>query len=99
MVGNAPASVMLLQTATGAVMCALLGTLFVIRPKGVQRWFQARHNESNFFKHCPFSTFIFKPWYPTYLRLMGAWIWIFALVFGYALWALIRQQAAISVKW
>jgi hypothetical protein len=51
----------------------------------------ATRNQSKFLDRIPFSNLIFKPWYPTYLRIMGVWIWMFALVFGYAFLTPIHQ--------
>ena len=71
-----------------AALLTLLGAICVFKPGVVQGWFQARYHQSGkFAQNLPFSTLIFRPWYRTYLRLWGAWAWVFALIFGYAAFA------------
>jgi hypothetical protein len=71
--------------AVACVFLALVGAVCIFKPENMQAWFQRRHNRSNkFVQNYPFAKLIFKPWYPTYLRFMGVWAWMFALFFAYA---------------
>jgi len=75
------------------VFLALVGALCIFKPESMQAWFQKRHSRSNkFVQNYPFAKLIFKPWYPTYLRFMGVWAWMFALFFAYAAFSTLGRR-------
>jgi hypothetical protein len=78
---------MVSATVVGAIFAATIGSFCLLKPVSVQHWFQRQHNRSNkFVQNLPFSKLIFKPWYPTYLRFMGVFVWMFAVFFGYVVY-------------
>jgi hypothetical protein len=67
-----------------AIFLAFVGSFCLLKPLSVQRWVQRQYDKSNrFVQNWPFSKLIFKPWYPTYLRLMGVITLVFAVLLGY----------------
>jgi hypothetical protein len=59
----------------------------------MQAWFQKRHQSSNkFVQNYPLAKLIFKPWYPTYLRFMGVWAWMFAFFFAYTVFRILARR-------
>jgi hypothetical protein len=81
------------SAAIAGVFLALVGALYIFKPESMQAWFQKRRNRSNkFVQNYPFAKLIFKPWYPTYLRFMGVWAWMFALFFAYAVFRTLARR-------
>jgi hypothetical protein len=80
---------LMIPAITAAAIClAFVGAFCIFKPERMQAWLQRRHNRSNkFVQNYPFAKLIFKPWYPTYLRFMGVWAWMFALFFAYAVFS------------
>ena len=80
-------------TVTAAVFLVFVGAFCVFKPTSIQAWLQRRHNKSNkFVQNYPLAKLIFKPWYPTYLRVMGVWAWMFALIFAYAAFSTLTRR-------
>jgi hypothetical protein len=80
-------------TAATAVFLALVGTICVFQPKRMQEWIQKQYHGSNrSIRRYTFSNLIFKTWYPTYLRVMGVWAWLLALVFAYGVYVSVTGQ-------
>ena len=61
--------------------CAVCGWLCLFRTSTVVGWLRANHARSRLVRAYPFSSLVLKPWYPTYLRCMGALIWLFGAAF------------------
>jgi hypothetical protein len=80
-------------TVIAAVFLAFVGTICIFKPVRMQAWILRQHRASNkSIRRYPFSNLIFKPWYPTYLRVMGVWAWLFALVFAYAVYMSVTRR-------
>ena len=65
----------------GFVVC---GWLCLCRTNMLVTW--ARRNyakSSKFVQAYPFSNMVMKPWYPTYIRGAGIFIWLWALAIVY----------------
>lgn len=57
---------------------AVLGWSCVFRTDAMVEWARKRYQRSSkFVQHYPFSNIVLKPWYPTYLRSMGLFVWFF----------------------
>jgi hypothetical protein len=56
---------------------ATVGTLCLIRPREIVNREQRLYQKSKFFRLNPF---LFRPWYPSYLRAMGIVAWAFVLL-------------------
>ena len=67
-----------------AFLVVLLGSggLLVIAPEKVVSWLRQQSQGSKILQLNPFLS---RSWYPTYLRMMGLFVWIFALVIVLAL--------------
>jgi hypothetical protein len=66
------------EIAAGALMaivCAFFGWLLLFKTESVVTWARGVYVKSRF--HGPFAGVVQKNWYPTYLRCMGAVIWLF----------------------
>jgi hypothetical protein len=91
--GAAMEHLMIPATMAAAVFLALVGSFCIFKPERMQAWCQRQHNSSNkFFQNYPFAKLIFKPWYPTYLRFMGVWAWMFALFLAYAVFSTLARR-------
>jgi hypothetical protein len=67
----------ILVLATVLLSLASVGTFCIFRPHKMVDWGQELSRRSGFFRMNPF---LFKPWYSTYLRAMGVFVWLFVLV-------------------
>jgi hypothetical protein len=47
-------------------------------------WGQKNYEKSKFVQSYPFSNMVLKPWYPTYIRCAGVFIWLWDLAIIYA---------------
>jgi hypothetical protein len=56
---------------------ATVGTLCLMKPRQIVNWEQKLYQRSTFFRLNPF---LFRPWYPNYLRAMGIVAWGFVLL-------------------
>ena len=84
---------MIPATAAAAVVLAFVGAFCIFRPERIQGWLQRRHNRgSRFVQNYPLARLVFKPWYPTYLRFMGVWAWMFALFFAYVVFSTLTRR-------
>ncbi len=83
---------MIPATAAAAVFLTLVGAFFVFKPKTAQAWFQRRYTNNKFARRYLFARMIFKPWYPTYLKVMGVWVWMFALFFAYVVLSALARR-------
>ena len=66
----------------------IFGWLCMSRPHLLLKWSQQNYANSKLIRGWPFSNLIFKSWYPTYLRVAGAVLWICALGVLYLLYLL-----------
>jgi hypothetical protein len=74
-----PTLQLLLLVAT-IVFTAAAGTLCVFWPERVAAYERKKYHRSNkFIQKWPFFDMVLLPWYPTYLRCMGVFLWLFAL--------------------
>jgi hypothetical protein len=59
------------------VALAALGWICLFRTDVMAEWARRQHQRrSKFVQDYPFSNIVLKPWYPTYLRSMGVFIWL-----------------------
>ncbi len=80
-------------TAAAIILLVVVGSFCIFKPAAVQNWLQKQHNSSNTFaQNLPFQKVIFKKWYPAYLRFMGVFSWIFALIFAYAVYLTLTKR-------
>jgi hypothetical protein len=56
----------------------IFGFLCIFKTKMVVEWGRRSYDKSGFLS--PFASLVAKPWYPTYIRCMGAFIWLWAMV-------------------
>ena len=66
----------------------VLGSLCVFRPLVVAQFAQRTYPRNRLPRAWPFSNFsnvVLKPWYLTYLRCMGVFMWVFAALLILAL--------------
>ena len=68
-------------TFVAAMRCVLCGWFCLFRTETIAGWLRANCNKRRLVRAYPFSSLVLKPWYPTYLRCMGVFIWLFAVVF------------------
>jgi hypothetical protein len=54
------------------------GALCIFKTKMVVGWGQKGYKKGGFLY--PFASMVAKPWYPTYIRCMGVFIWLWALM-------------------
>jgi len=69
----------------GAIALALIsvgfyicGALCIFKTKMVVEWGRKSYNKRGFLY--PFASMVAKPWYPTYIRCMGVFISLWALM-------------------
>jgi hypothetical protein len=58
---------------------AVCGWLCVFRTNMLVTWGRKNYEKSKFVQAYPFSNMVLKPWYPTYIRCAGVFIWLWAL--------------------
>jgi hypothetical protein len=61
----------ILVLATVLLTLASVGSFCVFKPHKIVNWGQKLSRQSGFFRMNPF---LFKPWYPSYLRVMGLFV-------------------------
>jgi hypothetical protein len=61
--------------------CAFCGWLCLFRTSAVVGWLRANYARSRLVRAYPFSGLVLRPWYSTYLRCMGIFIWLFGVAF------------------
>ena len=73
-----PASkvVLLVVLSLGFYAC---GALCIFKTKMLVGWAQKNYSKSKFVQAYPFSGMVMKPWYPTYIRGAGIFIFLWAL--------------------
>lgn len=73
--------------ATLGIVSALgvLGAMCLFRPGVLVDLSQRNYERRKMTRAWPFSNLVLKPWYPTYLRFMGLFVWAFDLLFIYAI--------------
>jgi hypothetical protein len=47
------------------------------------QWARSSYNKSKFMQAYLFSSMVMRPWYPTYIRAAGIFIWLWALALDY----------------
>ena len=62
---------------------AVCGWLCVFRTNMLVMWGRKNYAKSKFVQAYPFSSMVMKPGYPTYIRCMGIFIWLWALAMIY----------------
>jgi len=63
------------------VALAIVGWTCVFRTVVVVEWARRRHHKSGrLVQAYPFSNIVLKPWYPTYLRSIGIFVWLVDLL-------------------
>ena len=63
------------------VAFVVLGVLCVARPDKVADYCRRRHlRNSPFMQKWPFARMVMDPWIPTYLRFMGVFVLVFAVM-------------------
>jgi hypothetical protein len=66
-----------LVSIVAIVALAALGWKCIFRTDDMVEWARRRYKQSSkFVQGYPFSNIVLKPWYPTYLRSMGIFIWL-----------------------
>src|SRR5208282_6365678 len=70
----------LVIASLGFVAC---GYLCVFRTDMVVGWGRKNYEKSKLVQAYPFSNIVLKPWYPTYIRCAGIFIWLWALAVIY----------------
>ena len=68
---------------------AVSGWFLIFRTSTAVRWAQNNYKNNKLARWWPFSSMVLMPWYPTYLRCMGIFSWLFS--------ALVLWLLAISV--
>jgi hypothetical protein len=63
---------------------AVCGWFCVFKTSTVVGWGQKNYEKSKFVQSYPFSNMVLKPWYPTYIRCAGVFIWLWDLAIIYA---------------
>jgi len=58
---------------------AVSGWLCVFQTDRVLAWRRRSYERSKFVQAYPFSSLVLKPWYRTYLRCAGIFIWLWAV--------------------
>jgi hypothetical protein len=79
----------------GLVVIALvvLGCACLFRTTALVEWARMRYQRSSrIVQAWPFSNLVLKPWYPTYLRGMGIYALLIAILVGYELFRLLQHQ-------
>jgi hypothetical protein len=67
----------LVVMSIGVYVC---GGLCIFRTGAFVGWAQRNHAKGNrLVRAYPFSDTVMKPWYPTYIRAAGVFIWLWAL--------------------
>jgi hypothetical protein len=61
--------------------CAVCGWLCLFRTTTVLGWARGTYTKSRVVPAYPFSSLVLKPWYPTYLRCKGGFIWLLGTAF------------------
>jgi hypothetical protein len=57
----------------------ICGGLCIFKTNTLVGWAQRNYAKSKFVQAYPFSGMVMKPWYPTYIRVAGIFIWLWAL--------------------
>jgi hypothetical protein len=60
----------------GFMVC---GWFCVFRTNVLVAWGRKNYEKSKLVQAYPFSNLVLKPWYPTYIRCAGIFIWLWAL--------------------
>jgi hypothetical protein len=63
---------------------AVCGWLCVFRTSMLVEWGRRNYAKSRIVRAYPFSNMVLKPWYPTYIRCAGVFIWLWAIAIVYA---------------
>ena len=78
------------MTTSGAIVVALMSVFFfvcgglcIFKTKMLVGWVQRNYTKSKAVQAYPFSGMVMKPWYPTYIRGSGIFIWLWALAIDY----------------
>ena len=75
----------LTMTIISMVALAGVGTACLVKPELIASYERKRYLRSNkFLQDWPFANMVLEPWYPTYLRFMGGFCWLFVLLVVYA---------------
>jgi len=75
------------QTTWLVIMVLVFGVcgwLCVFRTNMLVTWGRKNYEKSKFIQAYPFSNVVLKPWYPTYIRCAGIFIWLWAIAITYA---------------
>jgi hypothetical protein len=62
---------------------AVCGWLCVFKTNMVVAWGRRNYAKSKFVRAYPFSSMVLRPWYPTYIRCAGVFVWLWALLIIY----------------
>jgi len=62
---------------------AVCGWLCVFRTNTLVTRRRKNYEKSKFAQGYPFSNMVMKPWYPTYIRAAGIFLWLWALAIVY----------------
>jgi hypothetical protein len=79
----------------GLVVIALvvLGCACLFRTTVLVEWARTRYQRSSrIVQAWPFSNLVLKPWYPTYLRGMGVYALLIAILVVYDIFRLLQQH-------
>ena len=83
----------LLLLGLTVVALVALGYACLFRTTVLVDWARRRYQRSSrIVQAWPFSNLVLKPWYPTYLRGMGVYALLTAILVGYEIFRLLQQQ-------
>lgn len=78
------------MTTSGTIALAVISVVFYIcgglcifKTNVLVGWAQKNYTKSKVVQAYPFSGMVMKPWYPTYIRGAGIFIWLWALAIDY----------------
>jgi hypothetical protein len=77
---NTSKPVWLVIMVLGFAVCGWLG---VFKTNMVVAMGRKNYEKSKFLRSSPLSGIVLKPWYPTYIRCVGIFIWLWALAIVY----------------
>ena len=54
----------------------ICGWFLVFKTETFVTWARRRYVSRRYLQHYPFARMVMKPWYPTYLRIVGVLVWV-----------------------
>ena len=82
----------LLLVGLAVIALVVLGCACLFRTTALVEWARTHHQRSRIIQAWPFSNLVLKSWYPIYLRGMGIYALLIAILVGCEFFRLLQQR-------